>query len=553
MFLTTLLGPTTERHGSIENPNVPITGPNLTAQDVWGGWNQSDSGIEVNSSTVLKNSSPVWAGVNVISSGVAKLPCSKFRVSGDVKEVDRTSPAHRRIHLRPNRLMGPSNFKWLMQARALIYGTAYAEIDRGDGNRLIPLPITTKQVVAPNGDLWLVVEDRNAKIPAIDALIIRGPSPDGLMGYALSEIGKNSIGLNMALIKFANKFFANGGGKKLVLRHPGHLDEQDARRLRESWERLQTGLDNSHRTAVLEEGMEVSDIGTTPEDAMVIQSLNWTVQDVARLLNVQPHKLADQSNSTYNNQTESNKQFLEDTLDPWLTIWEEELNHKLLTEREKSGGQSFFKFNPAKLLRMNFRDQAETLTQACGGPFMTRNQARDILDMNPIDGFDEPLVPMSNNVPADQIPDADQSESEVETESAADDSRLVEFLGINSRDAIRRMAKRLAVHSIRVARREDVNFIDWLEMGLLADHRHQVQDALSASTSLVAIQCGDDPAELTSELVRRLFDTVRGELFDATELPREDFVPRVEAIASTWEARLPQQLGDELLQGAIKC
>ena len=115
------------------------------------------------------------------------------------------------------------------------------------------------------------------------------------------------------------------------------------------------------------------------------------------------------------------------------------------------------------------------------------------------------------------------------------------------------MAKRLAVHSIRVARREDVNFIDWLEMGLLADHRHQVQDSLSASTSLVAIQCGDDPAELTSELVRRLFDTVRGELFDATELPREDFVPRVEAIASTWEARLPQQLGDELLQGAIKC
>ena len=549
MFLNTLLG---KRNGSLENPNTPLTGYHLEASDIWGGYGKADSGVAVNSQTVLKNSSPVWAGVNAISSGVAKLPCSKYRQTGEIKEIDRTSPAHRRIHLRPNSLMGPSNFKWLMQSRALVYGTAYAEIKRNGGAQpmeLLPLPVTAKQLQTDDG-LFIVVEEFNVKLRAVDCLIIRGPTSDGLLGYALSEIGKNSVGLNMALVKFANRFFANGGGKKLVLKHPGHLDEETARRLRTSWDEVNSGLDNAHRTAVLEEGMDISDIGTTPEDALVIQSLNWTVQDVARLLNIQPHKLADQSNSTYNNQTESNKQFLEDTLDPWLTIWEEELNHKLLTEREKTSGSSFFKFNPAKLLRMNFRDQAETLVTACGGPFMVRNQARQILDMNPVEGFDEPLVPLSNNVPANQVPPPVDEAAPAAPDTDEDGQRFADYLAVNALDAVRRMVKRLTVHSVRAARREDSNFIEWLESGILTEHRGTVHDALLAPVSLVAVHRGDDPAHETTRIVDRLFAICRDELFDATDLPFKEFIERVDAITTTWPTRLPPLLVGELLKGA---
>jgi HK97 family phage portal protein len=77
---------------------------------------------------------------------------------------------------------------------------------------------------------------------------------------------------------------------------------------------------------------------------------------------------------------------------PWFNAWEEVVAQSLLTEVEQM--THYAKFNEAALLRGSLKDQAEFLAKALGGPgatgFMMPNEAREKMDMNPIEGGDRP-------------------------------------------------------------------------------------------------------------------------------------------------------------------
>ena len=546
MFLEKLLG----RHGSLEDPTVPITGYNLTAAQILeGGGGKSDSGMVVTGKTMLKNSA-VWAAVDVISAGVAKLPMSAHRkLPEGGKETASDHAGHRLMHIRPNQLMSPQIFKQTIQAHALTYGTGYAEIQRSTGGTplaLTPLlPDVTTQM-AVGDELFVVTRGPGGQhvVSALDCLIIRGPSWQGLVGYALAELAKDTVGMGLALKKYVNKFFANNARPSLLLKHPGQLDEDSAKRIRESFEKMHKGLDNAHRTAVLEEGMEAQLLGTTPEAAQLIDMLNWSIPDVARYFRVPPHKLAWLERATFNNLSESERSFLIDTLDPWLTTWEEECNYKLLTENEKRDGDVFFKFNPGKLLRMDFKDQVETLVAASGGPIMLRNEARDIIDMNPIEEFETPVEPNSNTVPATTEPDTVEPDT-VDTNNitpTANQRRLI-------KSTLIRMVGRLGIAARKVAG-GDSNFLNYLEQCFEKQHREKVEAAIGDAVGVIAELRGDDPDTEAKRLTDRLFVLCRSELFAETEKhTASEFGAAIQSLSEEWLSRIPDELSKEFLEG----
>lgn len=83
--------------------------------------------------------------------------------------------------------------------------------------------------------------------------------------------------------------------------------------------------------------------------------------------------------------------FLVDTLLFILKQYEEELNYKLLSNKEIADGY-FFKFNIGMLLRADMKTQIESITQAISNGLYTPNEGRAYLDLPSKEGGDSLIV-----------------------------------------------------------------------------------------------------------------------------------------------------------------
>ena len=98
--------------------------------------------------------------------------------------------------------------------------------------------------------------------------------------------------------------------------------------------------------------------------------------------------LGDDSSVSYNSLEQKNLAYLSNCLMRWLVKWEEEANHKLLSNREKARGLHFFRFNVSALLRADSKTQMETITGYIASRVYSPNEGRELLDMLPYDGGD---------------------------------------------------------------------------------------------------------------------------------------------------------------------
>ena len=81
---------------------------------------------------------------------------------------------------------------------------------------------------------------------------------DGVIGKSVIECARESIGLGLAADQFGGSFFGNGANISAVSdTSPSRLSDEAYKRLMRSWSQRNTGMGNSHKTAILEEGMNV--------------------------------------------------------------------------------------------------------------------------------------------------------------------------------------------------------------------------------------------------------------------------------------------------------
>ena len=109
-----------------------------------------------------------------------------------------------------------------------------------------------------------------------------GLSFDGIVGKSVLEAARESIGLGLAADRFGGSFFGNGANVSAVLTHPGRLSDEAYKRLMRSWTQRNSGLVNSHKTAILEEGMSVEKMSISPQESQFISTRQFGVVDIAR-------------------------------------------------------------------------------------------------------------------------------------------------------------------------------------------------------------------------------------------------------------------------------
>jgi HK97 family phage portal protein len=234
-------------------------------------------------------------------------------------------------------------FRETMQAHLITRGNAYAEIVPDGAGRVAELwPIHPANVSwdrDKSDNLFYRVYNHDGTTTTLrrDQMFhLRGLGGDGVWGYSVIRMARESLGLTKATEMFGATFFGNGAKPGGVLEHPARLSQKVKDELRENVQAIHGGPEHANKLAIFEEGMKYHQISIPPEDAQFLQTRVHQVVEVARWLNISPTKLRDLSRSTFSNAEQETLDFVMFTLRPWLRRWKAEILRSLISPLERT-------------------------------------------------------------------------------------------------------------------------------------------------------------------------------------------------------------------------
>ncbi len=405
--------------------------PTPPPQPVFNGFDAilpNDSGVSVNQWTAMQMSA-VYACIRLLSETLAQLPLNIRRRTKDGSELATNHPLFNILHNTPNPWMTSFSWRNSVMSHCVGWGNGYSYIIRdqkSEPRALLPLlpDRTTPQLIDNRLTYQTQINEHSFEALPQDVLHIPALGFDGLVGMSPIALHREAIGLGQAAQKFGARLFGSGSLLSGVLKHPGKLkrkaekpdDPSPVERLRKQWRELYSGLENSAAVAVLEEGMEYQQIGIPPEDAQFLQTRKFQIADIGRIFNVPSHMINDLEKATFNNISELYLGFLRYTMTPWLVRWEQELNRKLFP----TSNTYYCKFNLQGLLRGTLSERKDYYKTAIEYGWLSRNEVRELEDLNRIDGLDEYLQPL--NMGSGQDADEDDETPPPNEEPADDDN-----------------------------------------------------------------------------------------------------------------------------------
>ncbi len=347
----------------------------------------SATGISVTPESALSITA-YWACIRVLAETLAMLPFGVFQKNGRERREASEHYLHTILHDQANPEMTSFEFRETIMGHVASWGNGFAEIDWDSAGRvraLWPLPPNQVTLSRIKGELVYTVKlarpDANGKTErslfAYRVWHLRGLSSNGLVGLTPAQVHKQALGLALATEEFGARWFGGGGIPSGVLEAPMALNDKAYTRLTKSWDEAHGGLSNSHRTALLEQGVKYHQIGIPPEDSQFLETRKFQVSEVARMHRMQAHKIGDLENATFSNIEHLGIEFVTDTMMPWFVKWEQSANRYLLLPSER-GAKYYTKFNVNALLR------GDAASRAAFYDIMRRNgayNADDLLEM----------------------------------------------------------------------------------------------------------------------------------------------------------------------------
>lgn len=358
---------------------------------------------------------PVMAAIRLRAETIGSLPLHTYRRLPRGKEIAREHRIYSLLHEQFNPEMTAMVGKEVIQAHADSWGTGFAEIEfdtDGFPLWLWPLRSGSMEVYRSDGTvegfakdelifLYTHTDGSQSKMNARQVFRLPGLGSNGIIGYSPIQMAKQSLALGLAAEEFAGRFYSNDArpGIALKLGPEFDYDEEAKKRLAESFDARHAGLSNKHRTAVLDEGMGIEQIGFPAEDAQLIEQQRWSVEQVARIFNIPPHMLHHLERATFNNIEEMGLNFVTYSLRPWLVRWEQQIKMQLL----RDDANHFAEFNVDGLLRGKLEDRMKAYWQMFQMSGISPDEIRAKENLNPLpDGLGERYYFPQNMSPVDE-------------------------------------------------------------------------------------------------------------------------------------------------------
>ena len=354
--------------------------------------------------------SAAWAAVRLNARTIAS--CGRKlhrRTSALHREVAEDHPLYRVLAISPNPDQTPMEF-WEGQITALnLRGNAFARIARrGDGQVIALWPLSPDGVRAyraPTGERRYVIGG-SEDVGASEVFHLRGFGAGGDLGLSPIAYGRQTIATALAAEEVAGSTFANG------LQLSGFVEDRDgARTSNEQREGLVAlfekfaGSSRAGKVMPLPPGFTFKALGLSPEDAQLLETRRFAVEEICRWFGVFPILIghAAQGQTMWGSG-------IEQIVLAWLTLGlgteleriEQAIEKQLILPAEQ--GKLYVQHNVESLLRADSAARAALYSALGQNGVMKRNEmrAKENLEPDASPGADM-LTVQSNLITLDQL------------------------------------------------------------------------------------------------------------------------------------------------------
>lgn len=367
----------------------------------------SSAGQTVGQTQVLSLSA-AWACTRLISETIGTLPLSLYERTTSGPQIARTHPLQQILHMQPNPDSTAAVHWEATVAAMLLRGNARAE-KLMVGPRLVGLRFLAPDCLninrKPGGDLeyWFTEPGGTRRqIPAANIWTVPGFSLDGKTGCSVIAHGANMFGAALAADQAAAKTWANGLMPTTQFNYPQIMQPDQRTEMRAALADL-AGAANAGKSIVLEAGMSASQIGINPDDAQLLESRSFSVEEVCRWFRTPPWMVGhgEKSTSWGTGIEQQMIGFLMFTLAPWLKRIEQSIIKDLLTPAERL--RYYPKFTVEGLLRADSAARATFYASMVNNGILTRDECRILEDREPMGGNAAVLTVQTSMAPLDDL------------------------------------------------------------------------------------------------------------------------------------------------------
>lgn len=370
----------------------------ISYQKIWGSGGDfvsaSESGVPVDQSTAMKLNA-FYAAVLLISDTISTLPVDCFiRRDGD-RFPFRPQPSWVQ---RPDvDLLRAEHYQQVLVS-LLLDGNSFTRIFR-DGNGdianlvvLDPTKVEVKRMERTRELYYVYNEDYSRPISKDEMIHITEIRKAGASrGVSRVSELKDNLGLGIALQNFASRFFAQGAITAGIIETASDLTQEQAKSLSDGFNLRHRGSQRAHKVGILTGGAKFVRTGVNPDEAQMIDSQRFSVEQIARIFRIPPHMLGVTSAGamSYNSVEQQNINFVTHTLRAYIAKLEDAYSALL-------PAGAFLRFNIDGLLRGDFQTRMQGYSIGAQAGFLSTNDIRRFEDLRPVDGGDVYRVPLAN-------------------------------------------------------------------------------------------------------------------------------------------------------------
>lgn len=378
-------------------PQTPL--PEITTNSsTWDWWFNNSNGLPAVNEWSVMSISAAYACVNLISGAISSLPMHLYH----------RTPEGERDQLQNDDLWWLLNEEFLPRWSAangweylcqslLFHGDAFAGIIRKD-NRIVGL-----EPLHPNNVVVAVTPDRMRLVYAVtraqgaydvvdqdDMLHIAGFGFNGFRGVSpLRHVLTTSAGVALATQDYAGRFFANSARPDIVLSTDQAIGPDKAEEIKEAWKRNYQGVQNAHKPAVVGMGVKIQQLTMTSEDAQLLATRQFQIEEIARAYGVPPFMIGHTEKTTsWGSGVETmGTGFVRFTLRQHLHKFQTEINRKFFRTSSRFAEFDTFELEKADMAQL-FTSFSTALGNGGAPAFMTANEVRMKLNLKKNDGGD---------------------------------------------------------------------------------------------------------------------------------------------------------------------
>lgn len=354
--------------------------------------------------------SAVWACIRLLAETISTLPLMIYERKPDGSRVLAPQhPLYELLHSQPNADMTAQSFWEAYCAGLLLQGDGYGRKRWNGRGDLIAIDLLLKSQLSRQVDTsgrvtWKAnTSEGIITIPEEDMFHTPGFSLNGRCGLSAITYGAMLWRNAYAQENVVAGMMENGLQQTVAFSTKEMLKPAQREEYRTTFKAEVGGSLNAGKPVYLEGGTTAQILGINPDDAQLLESRSWTVEEICRWFRVPPILIGhgDKTSSWPTSTEAQGMLFLQYSLRPLLTRIEQSIRRTLMGPGERS--KYFAEFAIEGLLRADSAARSAFYASSLQNGWLNRNEVRGLENWPKIPDGGDTFTVQSNLTPLDLL------------------------------------------------------------------------------------------------------------------------------------------------------